>query len=128
MMKASTHLETRERQGGVRVSGTNQQERQLMKYIALAALGLTLVGLSGCGGGSPLTLTEDNYNKIQDKMSEDDVKAILGAPTSTDSKPIPIVGGTETTDIWTNPSSGDTVTVIFKNNQEDSKTSHFAGK
>ena len=64
-----------------------------MKYIAFAALGLTLAALSGCGGGSPLTLTEDNYNKIQDKMSEADVKAILGAPSSTDSKPIPIVGG-----------------------------------
>ena len=99
-----------------------------MKYVAFAALGLTLAALSGCGGGSPLTLTEDNYNKIQDKMSEADVKAILGAPTSTDSKPIPIVGGTATTDVWTNTNNGDTVTVIFKNNQEDSKTSHFSGK
>jgi uncharacterized lipoprotein YehR (DUF1307 family) len=106
------------------LSETNQEKRKSMKNIWCLALGLTLA-LSGCGGGSSLTLTEDNYNKIQNDMSEADVKAILGEPTSQDSKPIPIVGGEETTYIYSNTQNGNEVTIVFKNDKEQSKTSHF---
>ncbi len=95
-----------------------------MKYIWSLALA-TVLALSGCGGGSPLSLTEDNYNKVQNDMSEADVKAILGAPSNEDSKPIPIVGGTETTLVYTNTQNGTTVTIVLKNDKVQSKTGHF---
>jgi predicted small lipoprotein YifL len=95
-----------------------------MKYIWSLAL-LSVLSLSGCGGGSPLSLTEDNYNKIQNDMSEADVKSILGAPSSEDSKPIPIVGGTETTLVYTNTQNGTTVTIDLKNDKVQNKTGHF---
>jgi uncharacterized lipoprotein YehR (DUF1307 family) len=95
-----------------------------MKYIWCFALGLTLA-MSGCGGGSPLSLTQDNYNKVQNDMSQADVKAILGDPSSSDSQPIPIVGGTETTYTYTNTQNGTSVTIVFKNDKVQSKTGHF---
>jgi uncharacterized lipoprotein YehR (DUF1307 family) len=95
-----------------------------MKTIWCFALGLTLA-LSGCGGGSPLTLTQDNLNKVQNDMSQADVKAILGDPTSSDSQPIPIVGGPQTTYTYTNTQNGTSVTIVFKNDKVQSKTGHF---
>jgi len=95
-----------------------------MKYIWCLALGLSLA-LSGCGGGSPLTLTQDNFNKIQNDMSQADVKSILGDPTSSSSKPIPIVGGTETDYIYSNPQNGTEVTVVFKNDKVTDKKGNF---
>ncbi len=80
-----------------------------MKYILCAALSLVLLG---CGGGSPLTLTQDNLNKVQDDMSQADVRGILGAPTSSEDSPIPIVGGTQTTYHYQNDKSD--VTIVFR--------------
>lgn len=95
-----------------------------MKFIWSLALG-SVLSLSGCGGGSPLTLTQDNFNKVQNDMSQADVKTILGEPTSSNSKPIPIVGGTETDFIYSNPQNGTEVTIVFKNDKETDKTGHF---
>ena len=95
-----------------------------MKYIWTLALASALA-LSACGGGSPLTLTEDNYNKIQNDMSESDVKSILGSPSSEDSQPIPIVGGTQTTLVYSNTQNGTTVTIVLKNDKVQNKTGHF---
>jgi predicted small lipoprotein YifL len=96
-----------------------------MKYIWSLALA-SVLALSGCGGGSPLTLTEDNYNKVQNDMSESDVKAILGEPSHEDSQPIPIVGGTQTTLTYTNTQNGTTVTIVLKNDKVQNKTGHFS--
>jgi hypothetical protein len=93
----------------------------MKKYILCTALSLALMG---CGGGSPLSLTQDNLDKVHDGMSSADVRSILGAPTDSQDEPIPIVGGTKTTYTYRNDTSE--VTIIFKNDQEQSKTGSFS--
>ena len=92
-----------------------------MKYILCAALSLILLG---CGGGSVFTLTQDNLNKVQNDMSQVDVRNILGAPTESKTDPIPIVGGTETTYVYRNDKSE--VTIVFKNDKVQEKHGTFA--
>ena len=91
-----------------------------MKYILCAALSLTLLG---CGGGSPLTLNQDNLNKIHEGMSQADVRSIMGAPTESKEEPIPLVGGTQTTYTYRNDKSE--VVIVFKNDQEKEKRGTF---
>jgi hypothetical protein len=91
-----------------------------MKYILCAALSLLL---AGCGGGSPLTLTQANLDKVQPDMSQNDVIAILGAPTESKTDPIPIVGGTQTTFTYRNNTSE--VVIVFKNDKEQEKHGTF---
>jgi outer membrane protein assembly factor BamE (lipoprotein component of BamABCDE complex) len=90
------------------------------RYILCAALSLVLMG---CGGGSPLTLNQENFNKVQDDMSQSQVRDIMGAPTSSDEKPIPIVGGQEVT--YTYSSDKATATVVFKNDKVTDKKGSF---
>ena len=52
-----------------------------------------------------------------------EVRGILGAPTDSHDEPIPIVGGTKTTYTYRNNTSE--VTIVFKNDQEQSKTGSF---
>lgn len=82
--------------------------------------------LAACGGGSPVTLTQDNVDKIQDGMTSAEVKAILGSPTDSKSEPIPIVGGTKTTYVYSNES--DRVVIILKNDTVQSKEAHFSSE
>ena len=91
-----------------------------MKYVLCAGLALLLLG---CGGGSPLTLTQDNLNKVQNNMSQADVRGILGDPSESKTDPIPIVGGTQTTYTYHNNSSD--VTIVFKNDQVTEKHGTF---
>jgi hypothetical protein len=91
-----------------------------MKYVLCAALSLLLIG---CGGGSPLTLTQQNLDKVQPDMSQNDVRGILGDPTTSTTDPIPIVGGTQTTFTYHNDKSD--VTIIFKNDQMKEKHGNF---
>jgi len=81
------------------------------------------VALAGCGGGSPLTLTQTNLDKVHDGMSTADVRGILGAPTESKDEPIPLIGGTKTTYVYRN--NNDQVTIVFKNDQEQSKEGSF---
>jgi hypothetical protein len=91
-----------------------------MKRFLPLALCLILVG---CGGGSPLTLRQENLNKVQNDMSQQDVRSILGAPTSSSDEPIPVVGGTKTTYVYRNNSSE--VVIIFKNDKVQEKQGSF---
>src|SRR5580698_7238327 len=95
-------------------------QKEFMKYILCAALSLVLLG---CGGGSPLTLNQDNLNKIHDDMSQADVRSIMGAPTESKDEPIPIVGGTQTTYTYRNDKSE--VVIVFKNDQVKEKHGTF---
>jgi hypothetical protein len=90
--------------------------------LSLAALVIAST-FSACGGGSPITLTQANLDKIQPDMSSKDVKAILGEPTESKSEPIPIVGGTKTTYIYANNDSR--VVIVLKNDNVQTKEGHF---
>ncbi len=68
-------------------------------------------------------LTQANLDRVQDDMSQSEVEAIFGQPTSSQSMPIPIVGGTQTT--YNYQSGGSAVTIIFKNNQVKQKSGTF---
>jgi hypothetical protein len=92
----------------------------IMKYILCAALSLILMG---CGGGSPLTLTQTNLDKVQTDMSPSEVQSILGAPTDSKTEPIPVVGGNSTTYTYRNDKSE--VTIVFKNDQMKEKHGTF---
>lgn len=73
-----------------------------------------------------MTLTQDNVDKIKDGMSSTEVKSILGSPNDSKSEPIPIVGGTKTTYVYSN--DNDRVVVILKNDTVQSKEAHFTEK
>jgi len=92
----------------------------MSKYLLCITFALVLVG---CGGGSPLSLTQENLDKVHDGMSTADVRGILGAPTESRDEPIPVVGGTKTTYVYRNDKSE--VTIVFKNDQEQSKQGTF---
>lgn len=96
--------------------------KMLRNFLALAVL----VTLSACGGGSPLTLTQENLDKVQEGMSAAQVQTILGAPTDSKSEPIPIVGGTKTTYVYTNKT--DRVVIVLKNDTVQSKEGHFTSE
>jgi hypothetical protein len=83
-----------------------------MKYILCVILSLLLLG---CGGGSPLTLNQENLNKIHDDMSQTEVRNIMGAPTESKEEPIPIVGGTQITYTYRNDTSE--AVIVFKNDK-----------
>lgn len=87
-------------------------------------MALTIVTLSACGGGSPVTLTQENLDRVQENMSAAQVKSILGAPTESKSEPIPIVGGTKDTYIYRNDNSR--VEIVLKNDKVQSKEGTFA--
>jgi len=91
-----------------------------MKYVYCVALSLFL---AACGASSSFTLNQDNLNKIQDDMTQADVRGIMGAPTESKDEPIPIVGGTQTTYIYRNDTSE--VVIVFKNDQVKEKHGTF---
>ena len=94
--------------------------RGMLPVLAMAVM----LGVSACGGGSPVTLTQANLDKIQPDMSAKDVKAILGEPTESKSEPIPIVGGTKTTYTYENQQSR--VVIVLKNDNVQTKEGHFS--
>jgi len=96
--------------------------KMLRNFLALAVLAT----LSACGGGSPLTLTQENLDKVQEGMSATQVQTILGAPTDSKSEPIPIVGGTKTTYVYSNKT--DRVVIVLKNDTVQSKEGHFTSE
>jgi len=71
----------------------------------------------------PPVLTQANLDRVQTDMSAAEVEAIFGPPTSSQTQPIPIVGGTQTT--YTYQSGNSAVTIVFKNNQVKEKSGTF---
>jgi len=95
-----------------------------MKNIRIVLMLMGAVFIAACGGGSPVTLTQQNLDKIHEGMTSAEVKSILGAPTDSKSEPIPIVGGTKTTYTYSNDKSQ--VTIVLKNDTVQSKEGHFS--
>lgn len=95
----------------------------MMKKLHIVPLIAAMALLGGCGGGSPLTLTQENLGKIQEGMTSAQVRSILGAPSESTSEPIPIVGGEQTTYVYSNNTTR--VVIILKNDTVQSKEGHF---
>lgn len=85
---------------------------------------LLTLSLNACGGGSPLTLTQENFDKIYNDMSPADVRGVLGEPSQSTTEPIPIIGGTQTTYVYENNSNR--ATIVFKNDLVKEKHSNFS--
>lgn len=86
-----------------------------------------LVGFGACSRALHPLLTQENLDKVHEDMTSMQVKSILGEPTDTKSEPIPIVGGTKTTYVYTTD-KGDRVVIVLKNNTVQSKEGHFSSK
>jgi hypothetical protein len=86
-------------------------------------LALTVL-LVACGGGSPLSLTQSNLDRVHQDMSPAEVKGILGSPTDSKTEPIPVVGGTMTTYVYRNNDSE--VKIVFKNDLMKEKQGSFS--
>ena len=69
------------------------------------------------------TLTQVNLDRISEDMSKAEVEAILGAPTSSNTEPIPIVGGEQTT--YNYQAGNSAVTIVFKNDKVKEKHGTF---
>lgn len=80
---------------------------------------------SACGGGSPLSLNPENFAKVQEGMSTTEVQTIMGPASDSKTEKIPVVGGTKTTLTYTNKKTGDTATIVLKNDTVQSKEGSF---
>jgi hypothetical protein len=69
------------------------------------------------------TLTQANLDRVSTDMSKAEVEAIFGAPTSSNTEPIPIVGGEQTT--YNYQAGGSAVTIVFKNDKVKEKHGTF---
>jgi hypothetical protein len=99
----------------------------ILRSLLAGMLALAIASaVTGCGGGSPVTLTQANLDKILPDMSSAEVKSILGEPTSSTSEPIPIVGGTKTTYTYTNQNAQ--VVIVLKNDKVQTKEGHFGNQ
>jgi len=92
------------------------------KTFTQAALGLSAaLLLFGCHVGAP---TQADLDRVHDDMSPAEVKAILGEPTASQTEPIPVVGGTQTTYTYRGKTSD--VVIVFKNDLVKEKRGSFA--
>ena len=82
-----------------------------MKTRVLVVVALLL--LAACS-----KITQDNFAKVQDGMSEPDVKALLGPPTSTSSVQVLGIAGTHS--IW--EGGGAVVSIRFVNGKVATKS------
>ncbi len=81
----------------------------------IIALSLS-VFLFGC---LPSKINQENYAKIQNGMTMEEVKAILGEPTESNTTGIAVLSGTAAT--WTN-SDGVSINIKFLNDKVKFKT------
>ena len=99
--------------------------RFTLTFLLLSAF--TLVALPGCDkGGAPVTntrITAANVAKIQPGMDRTQVEALLGAPTTSETKDMIIFKKTTSTYVEGKQS----VEVIYKNNQVEEVHSTVGG-
>ncbi|MEO6052801.1 MAG: outer membrane protein assembly factor BamE [Chthoniobacterales bacterium] len=82
--------------------------------------------LAACNSQPLNPMTQEKLDKVQEGMSATEVKSLLGSPTDSKSEPIPIVGGTKTTYVYTH--DNDRVVIVLKNDTVQSKEGHFSSK
>jgi outer membrane protein assembly factor BamE (lipoprotein component of BamABCDE complex) len=78
--------------------------------------------LGGCGNDTPISkLSRGKYDQIHEKMSKDEVQAILGPPTSMSTEDKIIYKRT----IWRYIEGDKYVNLTFKNDELDSKDTNL---
>lgn len=96
---------------------------RLRRAPLIGLLTLAIFTLAACNSGPLSPLTQANLDKVQNGMSTAQVKAILGDPTSSQTEPIPIVGGTKTTYTYSNNQAN--IVIVLKNDQVQTKEGTF---
>ena len=88
-----------------------------------AALLVVAISLTGCNNtASPISkLNRTNYDQIHEKMSKDQVQAILGPPTSTNTEDKLIYKRTT----WRYTEGDKYINITFKNDELDSKDTNL---
>jgi hypothetical protein len=90
------------------------------KLSLLLVLGILLFG--GCTGGSPISkVNRTNYDQIHEKASKQEVQAILGPPTSTNTEDKLIYKRTT----WRYTEGDKYINLTFKNDELDSKDTNL---
>lgn len=88
---------------------------QILKAVKLSAIStLILVSLIACSG----SLTRANFDKVTDGMAVEEVKKLLGEPTSVETVSVPLLGNVTRYIYKTDKGEA---SVIFRNNQVQSK-------
>ena len=92
--------------------------RKLAFFISLPVI--LLVG--GCNNGNPISkINRANYDQIREKVSKEEVQAILGPPTSTNTEDKIIYKRTT----WRYTEGGNYINLTFKNDELDSKDTNL---
>jgi hypothetical protein len=92
---------------------------QLRAWVAVALL------IAGCDNGNPMSkITRANYDQIHDKSSKEEVQAILGPPTSTNTEDKIIYKRTT----WRYTEGDKYINLTFKNDELDSKDTNLGTK
>jgi outer membrane protein assembly factor BamE (lipoprotein component of BamABCDE complex) len=100
----------------------NRQKSLLVRWTFLLLLS-AVVCLSGCDKtASPVSkLSRANFDQIHDKMSKEEVKAILGSPSSTSTEDKLIYKRTT----WRYIEGDKYINITFKNDELDSKDTNL---
>ena len=81
-----------------------------------------IVFLGACGNNTPISkLSRDKYDQIHEKMSKEEVQAILGPPTSINTEDKIIYKRT----VWRYVEGDKYVNLTFKNDELDSKDTNL---
>jgi hypothetical protein len=90
------------------------------KLFLLWVLGILLLG--GCSGGNPISkVNRANYDQIHEKASKQEVQAVLGPPTSTNTEDKLIYKRTT----WRYTEGDKYINLTFKNDELDSKDTNL---
>lgn len=94
-----------------------------MKMILRLVVLALVAGLGACSPGS-MRLNQENLDRVHAGMNSRQVKAILGPPTESQDEPIPLVGGTKTTYVYS--AEGVRIIIVLKNDTVQSKEGFFS--
>ena len=83
---------------------------------------VTVLLVGGCSNGNPISkINRANYDQIHEKMSKEEVQAILGSPTSTSTEDKIIYKRTT----WRYTEGDKYINLTFKNDELDSKDTNL---
>jgi len=95
------------------------------RKLSLFAWFVVVLVFEGCGNGNSISkINRENYDQIHEKSSKEEVKAILGPPTSTSTADEVIYKRTT----WRYTKGDKSINLTFKNDELDSKDTNLGTK